>query len=64
MKKLSESLVKVNETISLNRYDNGYVLEIGGRDKEEEWVTRKIVCNTLDEVIDLVKQYNALPLND
>lgn len=64
MKKLSESLVKVNESVTFNRYDNGYVIEIGGRDKEDEWVTRKIVCNTLDEVIDLVKQYAALPLND
>ncbi len=55
-------LAKVNETVAIYRYDNGWMVEVGGRDKKDEWVTTKLVCNTEAEVIDLVKQYNALPL--
>ena len=56
------TLSKVNESITINRYNNGWMIEIGGRDKKEEWITTKLVCTTEVEVLDLIKQYNALPL--
>ncbi len=55
-------LNKVNETVSIYRYDNGWMVEIGGRDDQDEWVTTKLVCNTEAEVLDLITQYNTLPL--
>ena len=60
--KLSETLVKVNDSISLYRYDNGFMLEIGGMDKNEDWVTRKILCNDLKQLLTLIEEYNKLPL--
>ena len=56
-------LVKVNENISINRYDNGWMVEIGGRNKKEDWATTKTLCNTEDEVIALIKEWNSLPLD-
>ena len=56
------TLSKVNESITINRYNNGWMVEIGGRDKKEEWIPSKLVCTTEVEVLDLIKQYNALPL--
>jgi hypothetical protein len=55
-------LNKVNETVSIYRYDNGWMVEVGGRDDDDEWVTAKVICNTEVEVLDLIKQYNTLPL--
>ena len=49
--KLNESLVKVNDCLTVYRYDNGFMVEIGGQDKNEDWVTRKIVCNDLKQVL-------------
>ena len=37
MAKLSDKLSKVNESITINRYDNGFMLDVGGRDNENEW---------------------------
>ena len=62
MSKLSK-LSKVNENISINRYDNGWMVEIGGRDDENDWKTTKTLCNTEDEVISLIKEWNTLPLD-
>lgn len=58
--KLKDTLDKVNDSITLNRYDNGYMLEIGGRDSSDEWVTRKLLCNTLEEVIALITEYSKI----
>jgi hypothetical protein len=55
-------LVKVNESITINRYDNGWMVEIGGRNKKDDWANAKTVCNTEAEVLDLIKEYNTIPL--
>ena len=63
MAKLTK-LLKVNENISINRYDNGWMVEIGGRDKKEDWKNTKTLCNTEEELIALIKEYNAMDLDN
>jgi hypothetical protein len=62
MAKLNK-LAKVNESITINRYDNGWMVEVGGRDSDNEWKNSKIVCNTEEEVLAVVKEYNAMELD-
>jgi hypothetical protein len=63
MSKLSK-LKKVNESITINRYDNGWMVEIGGHDKDSEWKTTKTMCSSEDEVIALIKEWNSLDLSN
>jgi hypothetical protein len=37
-------------------YDNGFMVEAGGRNKKGDYVNAKILCNTLDEVVSLVRE--------
>lgn len=62
MTKLADTLVKVNDNVTLYRYDNGFMIEVGGQDKNEDWVTRKIVCTDLKQVLTFIEEYNKLPL--
>jgi hypothetical protein len=64
MAKIADKITKVNEAFTISMYDNGYMVEVGGRDDEGEWKTSKMICNTLDEVIDIVRQVDAMPRND
>jgi hypothetical protein len=59
-----KKLDKVNESITINRYDNGFMVEVGGRDSEGDWKTVKAVCNTEEEVLALVREWNTMELND
>ena len=43
--KLSDKLTKVNESFTINRYDNGFMVEAGGRNKKGDYVNAKILCN-------------------
>jgi len=54
--KLSDKLTKVNESFTVNMYDNGFMVEVGGRNKKGDYVSAKILCNTLDEMLALVKE--------
>lgn len=62
-KKLGK-LEKVNESITVNRYDNGFMVEIGGRDSDNEWKTAKILCSTEEEMISVVKEWTTMELDD
>jgi hypothetical protein len=55
-------LAKVNDSFTINRYDNGWMVEVGGRDKKEDWKTAKIMCNTEDDLVALIKEYNQMEI--
>ena len=54
--KLSDKLTKVNESFTINMYDNGYMIEVGGRNKKSDYVTAKILVTTPDELLALVRE--------
>jgi hypothetical protein len=54
-KKLSK-LAKVNESFTVNRYDNGFMIEVNGRDKENDWKSCKILCTTESELFEIIKE--------
>ncbi len=58
-----DKLSKVSESITVNRYDNGWMVEVGGRNKKEEWANTKTLCATEDEVITIIKEWNSKELD-
>ena len=61
-KKLTK-LSKVNESITINRYDNGFMVEVSGRDSESDWKTAKVLCNTEEEMIAVIKEWNSMEID-
>jgi hypothetical protein len=62
MSKLNK-LSKVSESITFYRYDNGFMIEVGGRDDENDWKTCKILCNTEEELLEIIKEANQKELD-
>lgn len=60
VKKISDKLTKVNESFTVNMYDNGYMLEIGGRNSNDDWANAKILVTTLDELVELIKEASEM----
>lgn len=54
--KLSDKLIKVNDNFSVHMYDNGFMVEVGGRNKKTDYVSARILCSTLEEVQALVAE--------
>lgn len=63
MSKLNK-LTKVGDNFTVNRYDNGWMVEVGGRNKKDDWVTAKVMCSTEQELLEIIKEYNAMELYD
>jgi hypothetical protein len=60
IKKISDKLVTINDSLTINLFDNGYMVEVSGRDDNDNWTQVKITCNTLDEVTTLLKEANEI----
>ena len=63
MSKLNK-VAKVGDNFTVNRYDNGWMVEVGGRNKKDDWVTAKVMCSTEQELLEIIKEYNAMELYD
>jgi len=54
--KVSDKLTKVTESFTVYMYDNAYMIEVSGRDSENEYKTVKLMVPTLDQLQGLIKE--------
>jgi len=53
---LCDKLVKVNESFTINMYDNGFMIEVSGRNKKGDYTSAKIMCSNIDQLVALVNE--------
>lgn len=59
-----EDFTNVNDSVTIYRFHNGWMVEVSGKDSNDNWPTRKLACKDLAEVHDLLIEYAVIPLND
>ena len=58
--KIENKLTKIGDSFTVNMYDNGFMFEASGRSEDGDWASTKILCNTLDELVQLIKEASAM----
>ena len=54
--KISDKIEKISEQFTVYRYDNGFMIEVSGRDSSEDYKTAKILVQDVDQLLTLVKE--------
>jgi hypothetical protein len=54
--KICEKLKKINCSLTVNLYDNGYMVEVSGRDFDDDYTDVRIVCLTVQQVNDVIAE--------
>ena len=62
--KISDKLIKVNESFTVYMYDNAYMIEVSGRDSENEYKTVKLMVPTLEQLQALIKETTEMEKDD
>ena len=57
---VSDKLAKVNDSFTVNMYDNGFMLEVSGRDADNEYETAKIMVSTSEQLLALIDEVAAM----
>lgn len=58
--KIENKLTKISDSFTVNMYDNGFMFEASGRSSDGDWASTKILCNTLDDLVQLIKEASAM----
>lgn len=58
--KIQSKLVKVENNFTVNKYDNGYMIEVYGYDKNDDHKTVRICCTDLDKLLDTIKEFDTI----
>jgi len=61
---INEKLKKVDGRFSVEMYDNGFMLEISGRKEDEDYGNARIMCQTVDELLELVSEAATMERDD
>ena len=59
--KVSDKLAKVGECVNVYFYDNAYMVEVSGRDSNDDWSNVKLVCKDMSEVLSALEEVDSLP---
>ena len=54
--KIADKLKKINSSVTVNLYDNGYMVGVDGRDFDDDYTQVKIVCLSVQEINDIIAE--------
>ena len=60
---IKNKLAKADDSLTINKLDNGYMIEVSGRDEQDEWATAKILVPTLEGLLELLEEYSDMEVN-
>lgn len=59
--KLIDIFNKINDNYNVTICNNGFIVDISGRDSTDEWITGKFVVNTIDELKEVIQVLAWMP---
>jgi hypothetical protein len=62
--KICDKLTTVNDNFSITMYDNGFLIDIGGKNVVDEWRNAKIMVPTIEQLLELVKEAATMPRDE
>jgi len=62
--KVSDKLTKVNESFTVNRYDNGYMVDVGGRTADGDYKSVKLVVQNAKELLEVVEEVLFMEIDE
>jgi hypothetical protein len=62
--KISDKLTTVNDSFTITMYDNGFLIDIGGKFEDDDWRTAKIMVPDVDRLLELVKEAVTMPRDE
>ena len=62
--KIQSKLRKVGNNFTVNKYDNGYMIEIYGADEDDNHKAMRICCTDLDQLLETIREFDTIEQTD
>lgn len=61
--KLSDTYMNVSDSVTVNRYENGWMVEVSGNDHDDRWQNKKFIFSDLKNVLTFLEEYSKINLS-
>jgi len=61
--KLSDTFMNVSDSVAVNRYENGWMVEVSGNDHDDRWQNKKFIFSDLKNVLTFLEEYSKITLS-
>ena len=58
------NIAQIDERIEIYKYSNGYMVELNGKDTEDEYITQKLICTSIEDVLQLITDVDKIPVRN
>lgn len=58
---IGELFTKVSDSYTITNCQNGFMVEVSGHNAADDWITRKFVFRSMDQLQDALKEIFELP---
>ena len=58
------NIAQIDERIEIYKYSNGYMVELNGKDTDDEYITQKLICNSIEDVLQLITDVDKIPVRN
>ena len=61
--KVADVLKKINDNFEVIILNNGYLIDIRGRDADDDWTSCKLAVGSIEELFDVITQVSTMPVD-
>jgi hypothetical protein len=55
--------MNVSDSVTVNRYENGWMVEVSGNDHSDSWQNKKFIFSDLKNVLTFLEEYSKITLS-
>ncbi len=53
---LKDKLAKIGDSLTVNLYDNGYMVDVSGKNEEDDWANARVMVSSVEELLEIITE--------
>lgn len=61
---LKDKLAKIGDSLTVNLYDNGYMIDVSGKNEEDDWTNARVMVSSVEDLLEIITEATEMERDD
>ena len=61
---LKDKLAKIGDSLTVNLYDNGYMIVVSGKNEEDDWANARVMVSSVEDLLEIITEATEMERDD
>ena len=61
---LKDKLAKIGDSLTVNLYDNGYMIDVSGKNEEDDWANARVMVSSVEDLLEIITEATEMERDD